>query len=145
MNNRQRSGRLLVMSVILTLLMSMVGTNPVSAQEIDDRAHVSWVQLLIDDSGNLWLRVITYGPWDGKPPKDLFSFFILLNVVVDGQPSSIGYQIHDGVANIVSDGAASTDPHAYILEDGYVLVATGLKAGGVIDHYRQRCLGFVGR
>jgi hypothetical protein len=89
-------------------LMVTVASGAAIAQdeESDDRARVSFVTPLIDDDGQLWLCT----PWADKPPTDLFSLFTWLDVVVDGEASSIGWQVHDGVENPIEDG-----PRARIL------------------------------
>ena len=127
MTDLRRFTRTGVAALLVGLFLAVGGIGVASAQEeADDRARVSFVQPIIDDDGQLWFKVGFYTPWADKPPRDLFSFFFFLDVQVGDEVSAIGWTIHDGEENVISDGAAAESPEAYILENGCVLVATGL-------------------
>ena len=127
MTSRQRFPQIWVAALLAALFLVVGGIGVAYAQEESDgRARVSSVQPIIDDEGQLWCKVRFEERWADKPPRDLFSFFSFFRVQVDGEFSTIGWQIHDGAENVIADGAAAESPKAYILEDGCVLVATGL-------------------
>ena len=126
-----RRSLLTVVIALLVVLFSLAGGVGAAlaqdtTEESDERAQVSFVQAIIDDDGELWFKVGFYIPWADKPPRDLFSFFFQLDVVIDGEASTIGWQVHDGDETVLSGGAAAESPEVYILADGCVLVATGL-------------------
>ena len=127
MVSRRRGMRMWAALTLVVLMVALIGAGA-SAQdeESDDRARVSFVVPLIDDDGQLWFKVGFHTPWADKPPRDLFSFFFFLDVIIDGESSSIGWQVHDEAENAIEDGATTENPQAYILESGCVLVATGI-------------------
>jgi hypothetical protein len=93
-----------------------------SADECQDaRAHLLAVDSIVfPDDGSMWLVADFAGAWRSGPPDDLFSYFVSLNVVVDGSSALLGWQTHDGVAEPYG-------PHqAFVLDNGDVVFATGL-------------------
>jgi hypothetical protein len=91
----------------------------------DPRAHLLAVDAIaFSDDGSVWLVADFAGSWGPGPPEDLFSYFVSLNVVVDGSSTFLGWQTHDGVAEPYG-------PHeAFVLDNGDVVFATGLVASG---------------
>ena len=89
----------------------------------DARAHLLAADALVfPDDGSVWLVADFAGSWGPGPPDDLFSYFVSLNVVIDGSSAFLGWQTHDGVAEPYG-------PHeAFVLDDGDVVFATGLFA-----------------
>lgn len=124
---RRWSPQVGIAAFLAVLFLLIGGMGAAIAQEgSDERAQVSFVDAIIDDDGELWFKVGFDLPWADKPVRDLFSFFFQLDVVVDGEVSTIGWQVHDGDETVLSGGAAAESPEVYILADGCVLVATGL-------------------
>ncbi len=124
---RRELRRVGLAALAVTVFLATAGIGLALAQESSDgRAQVSYLEAIIADDGELWFKAAFYLPWDDKPPLDLFSFFFLLEVFVDGESSTIGWQVHDEEDEVISDGNAVDAPAVFILDDGCVLVATGL-------------------
>ena len=113
---RMLIGAVLVMVPLVLPAAASAGENP------DDRARVSFVTGTLDDSGELWLKVIFYVPWDPKPPADLFSFFFELVVMSSGETAITGWEVHDGQPLFLGPPGGE----AFILDNGCVIVSTGL-------------------
>jgi hypothetical protein len=91
-----------------------------AVDEPDPRAQVTGANALIDADGQLWIDVLFKELWATEPVRDLFSFFFDL-LVTHNPTVEVGWQTHDGVETILG-----APPEAYILDDGTVLMATGL-------------------
>ena len=91
----------------------------------DGRAHPEFVQATIDAiTQELYFHIWLCAAYLGVPPEELFSFFWLLEV--SWNPTvEVGWQLHDGTVTVLG-----TMSEAYILEDGSLLVATGLTPTG---------------
>ena len=116
-----RSRRLLAFVLVVGLMVAPAAT-AAAGDNPDDRARVSFVTGTLDEHGELWLKVVFYVPWDGKPPSDLFSFFFELAITVGDETSVTGWEIHDGDPLFLGDSAGE----AYILDNGCVVVSTGI-------------------
>ena len=112
-----------VLVLILALLAPAAG---IAQEESDDRVRISFAVPIIDSNGELWLKLGFYQPLGDKPPTDLFSYFFSVTTAVDGENSTVTYEIHDGVVTPLGEGAASVNLRIFILESGCVLIATGL-------------------
>jgi hypothetical protein len=72
----------------------------------------------------VWLHIFMCAAWGVEPPAELFSFFWLM--AVSWNPTTeVGWEIHDGTVTVLGDMS-----EAYILDDGSLLVATGLTPTG---------------
>ncbi len=115
-----------VLAVVLVASMSLGPVATAGEQDVDDRVHVSFVAGVIDGNGELWLLVGMYAPLGPKPPTDVFSLFFSLYTMVGDDSSEIGWQTHAGVAEVLAAGAAAANPKIFILDNGSILVGTGL-------------------
>lgn len=93
-----------------------------ATQDPDDRARVSFVEGILDEDGQLWFKVGFYAPWDDEPPSDLFSLFWSLVFQVGDATTKVGWEVHDGEMRYLGDPGTQ----AFILDNGFVLVGTGL-------------------
>jgi len=90
----------------------------------DGRAHPEFVRVLINEIGEAYLHMFLCAAYGQLPPDDLFSFFWLM--AVSWNPTvEVGWQLHDGTVTVLG-----TMSEAYILDDGSLLVATGLTPTG---------------
>jgi hypothetical protein len=91
----------------------------------DGRAHPEFVRAFIDEiTRELYFQMFMCAAYGELPPDELFSFFWLM--LVSWNPTAeVGWELHDGTVTVL--GAMS---EAYILEDGSLLVATGLTPTG---------------
>jgi hypothetical protein len=90
----------------------------------DGRAHPEFVRVLMNEIGEAWIHMFLCARYGVVPPDDLFSFFWLM--AVSWNPTAeVGWEIHDGNVTVLG-----TMSEAYILEDGSLLVATGLTPTG---------------
>ncbi|HSM01718.1 MAG TPA: hypothetical protein VK960_04640 [Acidimicrobiia bacterium] len=111
--------------VAAAVLLSGLVLTPVAAhagERPDGRAEPSFVEGVIDADGQLWLRVGFYQSWGDEPPRDLFSLFWRLTITIGDETSVVGWEIHDGVETYL--GGSGT--RAYLLDNGDILIATGL-------------------
>jgi hypothetical protein len=91
-----------------------------SASLADPRVRPRLMEALIDANGQVWIHILFNGSWIEIPPRDFFSMF--WRFLVTYNPTvEIGWQTHDGVETVLG-----TTSEAYILDDGGVLLATGL-------------------
>jgi len=90
----------------------------------DGRAHPEFVRVLMNEIGEAYVHMFMCAAWGVAPPDDLFSFFWLM--AVSWNPTTeVGWEIHGGTVTVLG-----TTSEAYILEDGSLLVATGLTPTG---------------
>jgi len=91
----------------------------------DGRAHPEFVRAYIDGlTQELYFHMFMCAAYGQLPPDQLFSFFwLLLNSV--NPTTEVGWELHDGTVTILG-----TMSEAYILDDGSLLVATGLTPTG---------------
>lgn len=119
-----------VMALFLAIMMLVPLARAVAyqADQPDLRTHISSINGVVDDSGQLWLRVVFSEPWSsGLPPRDLYSAFFGLNVDAGTGPSiNFGWQIHDAVEQAYGLDANGDPPTMFILEDGSIVIATGM-------------------
>ena len=89
-----------------------------------DKARPQLIEAMLAGSGEfageVWLHIVMYQAWGLQPPAELFSLFWALTVSYN-PTAEVGWQTHDGVETILG-----STPEAYILDDGSLLVATGL-------------------
>lgn len=57
---------------------------------------------------------------------NLYSFFFLLNLLIDGEPTTAGWEVHAGSITLLGTQSA------YILADGRVLIDAGVAADGSV-------------
>lgn len=108
-----------IASVVLAPTIAGAGEE---VQVPDDRVRVSFVEGILDEDGQLWFKVGFYVPWDATPPSDLFSAFWGLFFQVGDATTQVGWEVHDGEMRYLGDPGTQ----AFILDDGSVLVGTGL-------------------
>ncbi len=91
----------------------------------DGRAHAEFVRAFIDEiTREFYFQMFMCAAWGELPPDQLFSFFWLM--VVSWNPTvEVGWELHDGNVTVLG-----TMSEAYILDDGSLLVATGLTPTG---------------
>ncbi len=83
-------------------------------------AQIKSVGAVVDENGDVWIQITFEEGWARIPPDGFFSLF--WDVFVSFNPTvEVGWQVHAGAATILG-----TTSEAYILDDGTVLVATGL-------------------
>ena len=120
---------LIVALVALVLFLVPAGTVSAGTAEPlpDPRAQVEGVQVVVDADGQIWVRICFVEPWGAEPPLDLFPFFFQLFASGPDFFFGAGWQVHDGeVQSFGSDSEGEFTPEMYILEDGCVLINTGL-------------------
>ena len=90
----------------------------------DGRAHPEFVRVLMKEIGEAYVHMFMCAAYGVVPPDDLFSFFWLMTVSWN-PTTEVGWEIHNGTVTVLG-----TTSEAYILEDGSLLVATGLTPTG---------------
>jgi len=117
-------------AITVVALTTAVVLAPLTAQAADDepdgRAHPSFVEGIVDQDGELWFEVCFDRSWGDAPPTDVFSLFWMLTITIGDQTSQVGWQIHDGVQTYLGDAGT----RAYLLDNGCILIATGLLPTG---------------
>ncbi|HUG74966.1 MAG TPA: hypothetical protein VMM81_04755 [Acidimicrobiia bacterium] len=114
--------RLVALFVIALLLLAPTIARAGANVDPDNRARVSFVQGVLDEDGQLWFGVGFYAPWEEQPPSDLFSLFWSLVFQVGDATAQVGWEVHDGEMRYRGDPGTQ----AFILDNGFVLVGTGL-------------------
>lgn len=123
---RRRRSKLIGVVLASALLLAPVSALAGGSEEPDGRARPSWVEGIVDDDGQLWLKIGFYNPWGDEPPQEIFSLFWLMGIITDDASSSVGWETHDGVETYLGDDGTE----AYILDNGCVLISTGLYPTG---------------
>jgi hypothetical protein len=117
-------------AITAVALATAVVLAPLTAHAADDepdgRAHPSFVEGIVDQDGELWFEVCFDRSWGDAPPADVFSLFWMLAITIGDQTAQVGWQTHDGVQTYL--GEAGT--RAYLLDNGCILLATGLHPTG---------------
>jgi hypothetical protein len=113
---------LVALFVIALLLLAPTIARAGANVDPDNRARVSFVQGVLDEDGQLWFGVGFYSPWEEEPPSDLFSLVWSLAFQVDDATTQVRWEVHDGEMRYLGDPGTQ----AFILDNGFVLVGTGL-------------------
>jgi hypothetical protein len=131
------SNAVTVLGLVIVLLAMAIGvmglartSHAVATEELDPRLVIDEVDGVVDESGELWLRICFAEPWAGEPPRDLFSaFFGFINLTGD-QETVVGWERHDGIETPLFETEQRPDLAAFVLDDGKVVIATGLFPDG---------------
>ncbi|MFQ5522243.1 MAG: hypothetical protein ACE5F5_01520 [Acidimicrobiia bacterium] len=121
--------RSLVVTLVTLLLLAApaLSVTAGTAERPDPRAQVEEVKVIVDNDGQIWVRICFAEPWGAEPPLDLFSFFFQLFVSGPQFSLGAGWQVHAGeVTPFGTNDQGEFTPEMYILEDGCVLLNTGL-------------------
>jgi hypothetical protein len=128
--------RVLGAVVALLLVGAMTHATSAGAQDVGTdlvpQAHVVDVEPIVGPDGELWVRLTFEQPWGKTPPFDLFSLWFGVGVATNETESWSGWEWHDGVATPFESTATRGESGAYVLEDGSVMLATGITPDGPV-------------
>ncbi len=111
---------------LLSALLIIPSAASADEHEVDGRAHISWVEGVLDQDGQLWFKVGFYRPWADTPPRDIYHLTFSLEVVIGDESKEVGWTTEGGEETFFGDEGTQ----AFILDNGCVLVGTGLKPTG---------------
>lgn len=120
--------------IAVLLAASVPLASPAGAQEVgtdlQPRARIVQVEPIIAPDGELWVRLHFEEPWGDEPPFDLFSMWFGIGTATLDAQSWAGWEWHDGVSTPFESSATRGESGAYALDDGTVVLATGLFPDG---------------
>ena len=122
--------------VALLVLLLVAPASPALAgptiAELPPEFLVERFDIFIDTDGVVWAKLHPQVPWGPEPPDEWYSDMIGVFVATNsGYEVFAWFQTHDGVSETLSqgtgpDGAVSGPVDAYIMDDGAVLIRTGV-------------------
>ncbi len=126
-----RAWRLFGVIIASALLIAGPFAGPSMAQDaegtdLDPQARIVKVEPIIAPDGELWVRLHFEKAWDRMPPLDLFSIWFGIGTASDTAESWAGWEWHDGVSTPYESSGSRGDAGAMVLDDGTVILATGL-------------------
>lgn len=128
--------RVLGAVVAVLLVGAMTHATSAGAQDVGTdlapQAHVVDVEPIVGSDGELWVRLTFEEPWGKTPPFDLFSLWFGVGVATNDTQAWSGWEWHDGVATPFESTATRGESGAYVLEDGSVMLATGIAPDGPV-------------
>jgi hypothetical protein len=89
----------------------------------DPRAHVTGITPVGTANSTVGLRVTFAQPWGMEPPFDLFSFFVLFNILQGDLSAIAGWEVHNEAVTPLGPGPT------FLLSDGSMLIDTGFPVG----------------
>jgi hypothetical protein len=90
---------------------------------LDPRAHVTGITPVATPNSTIGLNATFAQPWGPVPPDDLFSFFVLFNILQGNLSLAAGWEVHNQTVTPLGPGPT------YLLEDGSILIDTGFPLG----------------
>jgi len=129
--NARRGWRLLGVIIASALVIAgpLAGRSMAQDAEgadLDPQARIVKVEPIIAPDGELWVRLHFEKSWDEMPPLDLFSIWFGIGTATDTAESWAGWELHDGVSTPYESSGSRGDAGAMVLDDGTVILATGL-------------------
>jgi hypothetical protein len=90
---------------------------------LDLRAHVTGITPVATPNSTIGLNATFAQPWGPVPPDDLFSFFVLFNILQGNLSLAAGWEVHNQTVTPLGPGPT------FLLEDGSILIDTGFPLG----------------
>lgn len=134
----RRSAMVVVVGILVWLFVTLPLASAAVAQadsgtDVAPRAQIVKIEPVIAPDGELWLRLHFEQPWGETPPFDLFSMFFGIGLASGQSQAAVGWEWHAGISTPLEDSATRATPGVFALDDGTVIVGTGLFPDSAVD------------